>query len=310
MVNSYTIIFSLSMAIILAVAYYIYNLRKNLDEMHGMMVGMTFGMLAGLLAATLYLIPTGNFLNGLIAGSVVGLLFGLPLGKLGGHLGIMEGVIAGPMGGMMGAMLGQMIRPFNIELFIPFFMFILLITLIGLSYTVHCRSNCCEPETSKKKDKISKAFIASWAIASIILLGASIALPFAIDIGGNAKSSLQNYATGKETSNLPPFLQELTKEERGEATVKNGYQEIDLKVTAVKYYPNVIVAKKGLPLRINVHMAENAGCAQEILFPDFKTGKLIPAGGSDVLEFTPDKEGIFGFRCSMGMVNGKLEVIP
>lgn len=305
MANPYLIIYLLSLAIMLAVAYYIYNLRKNLDEMHGMMVGMTLGMLSGLMAATFYVIPTGNFLNGVILGSIAGLVFGIPLGKLGSHLGIMEGVIAGPMGGMMGAMLGQMVRPFSIEIFVPFLMIIFLITIIGISYTVHCRASCCEPEQNKKP-KASKTFIISWIAAAILLLAMSLILPFSVE-DSIAKTSLKNYATGE--SSLPPALQELTREERKETSLKEGYQEVDLRVTSSRYYPNVIVAKKGIPLRINVQMAKNAGCAQEILFPDFKIGKLITAGGSDVIEFTPDKEGSFRFRCSMDMVRGTLEVI-
>ena len=306
MANSYLIIYLLSLAIMLAVSYYVYNLRKNLDEMHGMMVGMTIGMLSGLMAATFYTIPTGNFLNGIILGSIVGLLFGIPLGKLGGHLGIMEGVMAGPMGGMMGAMLGQMVRPFSIEIFVPFLVVIFLMTLIGLSYTLHCRANCCAPEQSQKKAKVSRTFVVSWIATSIILLTVSIVLQFSIE-DGVSRASLKNYASGE--SSLPPALQELMKEERKETVLKEGYQDVDLLVTSSKYSPNVIVAKKGIPLRINVQMSDNAGCTQEILFPDFRIGKLIPAGGSGTIEFIPDKEGFFKFRCSMSMVAGILEVI-
>lgn len=111
---SYIVIFTLAIEVLLAVAIYAYKRRDAIDEMHGMMIGMTLGMFSGLVTATLFLIPTGNFLNGVIIGSLVGLAFGIPLGRLGGHLGVIEGVMAGPMGGMMGAMLGLMIRPFSV----------------------------------------------------------------------------------------------------------------------------------------------------------------------------------------------------
>lgn len=301
MASPYLILYGLFLAVMLAVAYYIYNLRKNLDEMHGMMVGMTLGILSGLAAGALYTIPTGNFLNGIILGSLSGLILGAPLGKLAGHLGIMEGVMAGPMGGMMGAMLGQMIRPFNLEAFMIFFTIIFLLTIIGLSYIVHCKESCCETNQPKKKQKATKTFLITWAVTAIILLSLVWIMPFSI----NENISLNNYITG---SSLPPVLQELTREERKETSLKEGYQEVNLQVTSSRYSPNVIVAKKGIPLKINVQMAKNAGCAQEILFPDFKIGKLITAGGSDVIEFTPDKTGEFVFRCSMDMVRGILEV--
>lgn len=291
--TSYTVIYILSLAVLIATAFYIHKLRSKLDEMHGMMVGMTLGMLAGLVTSTLFLIPTGNFLWGVMIGSFIGLLFGMPLGHLGGHLGIMEGVVAGPMGGMMGAMLGQMVRPFSIEIFIPFFMFIFLITAIGISYTVHCKANFSEEE--QKPAKIPKKFALIWAAAFIILLLASVALPFSISENNKTKSLA-----------LPPALQDIVKEEKAEAVVKGNYQEVGLRITSSKYSPNVIIAKKGIPLRINVNADENAGCAREIVFPDFNIDVIVPAGGSEVIEINPTEAGTFNFRCSMDMVHGKL----
>lgn len=302
MASPYLIMYGLFLAVMFAVAYYIYNLRKNLDEMHGMMVGMTLGMLSGLIAGTFYTIPTGNFLNGIILGSIAGLAFGAPIGRLSGHLGIMEGVMAGPMGGMMGAMLGQMIRPFNIETFMVFFTLIFLLTIIGLSYMVHCRESCCNTDSKNKRQKVSKAFLITWAITGIVLLSLTWTLPLSV----NENVSLNNYITG---SSLPPVLQELNKVDRRETTQKDGYQEINLLVTSSRYYPNVIVAKKGIPLMVNIDMSNDAGCSQEVLFPEFKVGKLVPAGGSGIIEFTPDKVGEFVFRCSMDMTRGTLEVI-
>ncbi|HLC65673.1 MAG TPA: cupredoxin domain-containing protein [Candidatus Nanoarchaeia archaeon] len=290
---SYIAIYALSLSILTATAFYIHKLRSKLDEMHGMMVGMTLGMLAGLITSTLFLIPTGNFLWGVMIGSFVGLLFGIPFGHLGGHLGIMEGVVAGPMGGMMGAMLGQMVRPFSIEIFMPFFAFIFLITAIGISYTVHCKANFSEEE--QKPAKIPKKFALIWAVVFLILLLTSIALPFSISQNTQTKS-LQ----------LPPALQNIVKEERAEAVVKGNYQEVDLRITSSRYSPNIIVAKKGIPLRINVNADENAGCASEIVFPDFNIDVIIPAGGSEVIDINPTEAGTFNFRCSMDMVHGKL----
>ena len=299
---SYVVIYVLSIIILLSVSAYVYKLRKKVDEMHGMMIGMTFGMVAGLVTATLYLIPTGNFLYGVIFGSTVGLLFGIPFGKLGGHLGIMEGVVAGPMGGMMGAMLGQMIRPFDINVFVPFFVFIFLLTTIGLSYTCYCGANY---SGESKTNKPSGKFIVSWIIIAFVLLSISIVLPFSISAGATSSSDIQT-----NNVKLPPYLQELAKEERKEAVIRGSYQEsyqeIDLKITASKYYPNVIVAKKDIPLRINVQAEKNAGCAREIIFPDFNIDEVVPEGGSKIIEINPTKQGTFVFRCSMDMVHGKL----
>lgn len=300
------LLFGLFFVVMVVVGSYIYKHRSKLDEMHGMMAGMTFGVMAGLVLGTFYLIPTGNFLFGIILGSIFGLLFGIPLGKFGGHLGIMEGVMAGPMGGIMGAMLGQMVRPFDLHIFMPFFTLIFLITMFGLSYMVNCKANCCSGDEPKKKLAVSKFFVVSWIIASVILLSASYFLQFSIEeVGPN--NSLQNYVAGQP--NLPPFLQELTKEVRQEAVLKGDHQEIDLRITASRYYPNVIVAKKNIPLRINATSDLNVGCGREVVFPDFNIDRIVPEGTSITFEILPKEEGSFKFRCSMDMLRGELIVV-
>lgn len=278
------------MLILIVVSIYVYASRKIIDEMHGMMVGMTFGMISGLITATLFLIPTGNFLYGVIIGSIIGLLWGIPFGKLGGHLGIMEGTIAGPMGGMMGAMLGQMIRPFDLEIFIPFFTFVFLITIAGITYAVNCRVDCCNVKYKKGKNKLFKEFILLGSLVFIVLLLASIILPFSI----NTDSQLSSAIYG------------LTDDNTKEAAIKGDYQEIDLRISALGYSPDTIIAKKDIPLRINLYADKDAGCAREIIFPDFNLDKIVPVGVKETIEINPIKTGEFNFRCSMGMVNGKL----
>jgi heme/copper-type cytochrome/quinol oxidase subunit 2 len=298
--GSFIIIFSLAALVLIGVASYIWPRRKMVDEMHGMMVGMTLGMVAGLLTATLYLIPTGNFLWGVIIGSVVGLAFGIPFGRLGGHLGLMEGIVAGPMGGMMGAMLGQMIRPFSIEIFMPFFIFIFLITLLGLSYAVHCGVSCCGGKR-KTPEKLSDTFIASWAVAAIVVLGMSVFLPFSIAEDVNVP--VQSAGTGLK---LPGYLQQ--KEVKAEAVQKEGYQEVAMQMTNSEYVPNAIAARKGVPLRITVTADATAGCARDIIFPDFNIRRIVPEGTPTVIEFTPQAEGTFRYHCSMDMARGTLIV--
>ncbi|MBS3152022.1 cupredoxin domain-containing protein [Candidatus Woesearchaeota archaeon] len=295
---SYMIIATFNILVIIFTAFYSYRFRKNLDEMHSMMIGMTFGLVSGLVASTLFVVPTGNFLYAVIIGTVVGLAFGVPLGKLGKHLGMMEGIISGPMGGMMGAMLGQMTRPFNIEIFIPFFNIIFLISMIGISYAINCGVNY-----NTKKKKISENFVYVWFTVSLILVILSILLPFSLQ-------SSSNYSS--QESSLPRYLQELTKEEKAETAIRyNGsgqYQEVNLLITSSRYSPNIILAKKDMPLIINVKADTGAGCGREIIFPDFGINKLIRPGGSDIIKINPNKEGTFNFRCSMDMFHGKLIV--
>lgn len=299
--QSYLIIYWLYLVVVFAVSIYVYNLRKMLDEMHGMMVGMSFGMIVGLITSTLFVIPTGDFLYGLIIGSFAGLLFGIFFGKLGGHLGIIEGVIAGPMGGMMGAMLGQMVRPFDISVFMPFFTFIFLITMVGICYLVNCGVGCCNSQQNEQKSHVSSKFILVWLLTIVLLLSISVLLSFSLEDKLDKISS-----SGLK---LPSYLQKLAEEDRKEAVMNGSYQEIDLYISSLRYSPNVIVAKKNILLRINLYSDVDAGCGREIVFPDFGINKIVPLNSKDVIEFTPTKEGEFKFRCSMDMLRGKLIVV-
>lgn len=209
----------------------------------------------------------------------------------------------------MGAMLGQMVRPFNIGIFIPFFMFIFLITMIGIAYAVNCGASCCPRDTNEEKNnelnvdsvryKISGKFILLWAIPFFIVLTASFALPFSLDAGTPQKAG--------DTSPVQDSKIQ-AKEEQKEAVMNGSFQEVELKITAAKYSPDVIIAKRGIPLKIKVSADKNAGCGREIVFPDFNIDKIVQPGSVETIEINPDKEGTFKFRCSMDMLRGKLVI--
>ncbi len=93
-----------------------------------------------------------------------------------------------------------------------------------------------------------------------------------------------------------------------EAVMKNNYQEVGLQIRADGYSPDVIIAKKGVPLKINVTSDTDAGCAVELVFPEFNITRTIPAGKTDVIEIMPSEEGTFNYRCSMDMYRGKLVI--
>ena len=91
-----------------------------------------------------------------------------------------------------------------------------------------------------------------------------------------------------------------------EAVMKSDYQEVDLRIKADGYSPDVIIAKKGVPLKINITSDPDAGCAVELVFPEFNINKTVPAGKTDVIEILPAQAGTFNYRCSMDMYRGKL----
>lgn len=107
-----------------------------------------------------------------------------------------------------------------------------------------------------------------------------------------------------DVMNMSKNVTNITKE----ADMKSEYQEIGLQIKADGYSPDVIIAKKGVPLRINITSDSNAGCPVKLVFPEFNINRTIPAGKTDVIEIFPDKEGVFNYRCTMDMYRGKLIV--
>jgi len=93
-----------------------------------------------------------------------------------------------------------------------------------------------------------------------------------------------------------------------EATVtETGAQEVNVTVKG-GYSPDVIVVKKGSPVRLNFYRDETSSCSEQVVFGDFGIAKELPAFKTTPVEFTPDKSGEFIFACGMNMLRGKLIV--
>ena len=87
----------------------------------------------------------------------------------------------------------------------------------------------------------------------------------------------------------------------------SGAQEVAITVKG-GYTPDVIVVQKGRPVRLTFTRQESSACSEKVLFPDFNQNALLPEGEQVTLEFTPAKEGEYGFQCQMEMLRGKLIV--
>ena len=92
------------------------------------------------------------------------------------------------------------------------------------------------------------------------------------------------------------------------ASVKRGELQKVKVVVKGGYDPDVIVVKKGIPVRLNFYRDETDDCSDTIVFGDFNIRKPLPAFKTTSVEFTPEKEGEYVFTCGMGMLRGKLIV--
>lgn len=86
-----------------------------------------------------------------------------------------------------------------------------------------------------------------------------------------------------------------------------GVQEIKVTVKG-GYSPDVIVVKKGQPVRLNFYRDETSSCSEQVVFGDLGIAKDLPAFKNTPIEFTPEKSGEFTFACGMNMLRGKLIV--
>jgi iron(II)-dependent oxidoreductase len=283
----------IAIAALIIAGLIIYRLLKKGDEMLGMMAGMTIGMLSGVAVGTFILLPTGNFLAGVMIGGIAGILFGVPIGRFGGFMGAMEGLMAGWMGGMMGAMLGQMMRPFNLNIFMPFFFILFFITIAGLIYLVYSRS----------KKRVPLIISRYGAVSAVIVLIAIVNIDFSITPKAAPVRELASSGSG---------IVEDEVRQRKKMTAKindSGVQEIEIVALNDNYYPKEVIVKKGVPVRVTLKAGRHSGCLRDFVLPSFNINKIIPIEGSTYFDFTPKKNGVLPFRCSMDMYHGKFVVV-
>ncbi len=297
---SYVAFFAFAALFTAACIAYFWKFREKSDDTHGMMAGMIFGTLAGLVPGALIAYYNGDFLAANIAGVAIGVAIGLPLGRAWCVHGRLEGVAGGVMGGLMGAMLGQMIRIYPAEQFFPFLAAITIVVGAEAAYATHKKY---------AEGKITEYVVVA-GIFAIALLASSFLLDFsqedsAISTGA---ASAAVPAAGQQALGAKKYPWDSLNSGPVEAKISGNLQEVDLRISAYGYSPSTIVAKQGVPLKINLKADSNAGCARDIVFSDFGVRKLVARGGSETVQLDTSKAGEFVFRCSMDMFRGKLVI--
>jgi Cu+-exporting ATPase len=91
------------------------------------------------------------------------------------------------------------------------------------------------------------------------------------------------------------------------AVRREGVQEVEVTVRG-GYAPNVIRARARVPLRVTFDRRESGECTSEVVFPDFRLRRPLPAFARTTVELVPARSGEFGFACGMNMVHGTLLV--
>jgi sulfite exporter TauE/SafE len=92
------------------------------------------------------------------------------------------------------------------------------------------------------------------------------------------------------------------------ATMGPGYQTVEMTFTGENNTPREIVLQKGVPVRWKIHNSEAQSCVNGVVVP--KLGLDVPLKkGEQMIEFTPQQEGLMPWSCSMGMTTGTFRVV-
>ena len=91
------------------------------------------------------------------------------------------------------------------------------------------------------------------------------------------------------------------------AEARAGRQTVTVVVQG-GYKPDLIVAKRGVPLRLVFDRRETSPCSDEIVLPEFGVRRELPAHVKTELEIVPERTGEFEFTCGMNMLHGKILV--
>lgn len=91
------------------------------------------------------------------------------------------------------------------------------------------------------------------------------------------------------------------------SAAERGDESVFLRVKG-SYTPDLIRARKGVPIHIRVYRDEQSSCTEEIVFRDFGVKQHLKAFDTTMVMFTPDRAGTFTFSCGMDMVHGTLIV--
>ncbi|MBU0667120.1 MAG: sulfite exporter TauE/SafE family protein [Nanoarchaeota archaeon] len=124
-------------------------------------------------------------------------------------------------------------------------------------------------------------------------------------------NSLVLTGTGYDFSSISGFVTATGTKEMAVGSVlavSDGFQEIRMEVNRNGWNPDTFVLKKGVPVRWIINGKEITGCNNAIQVPKYGLEFNIKSG-EQIVEFTPDEEGVVRWSCWMGMIPGTFIVI-
>ncbi|MFH0752150.1 MAG: sulfite exporter TauE/SafE family protein [archaeon] len=151
--------------------------------------------------------------------------------------------------------------------------------------------------SKKAIHKILKVSGAIVIVLGLIMINRGLALT-------GSGFDITSMAATVSSSSLPFFSSTDENKITGETiSIVDGYQTINMEVTRQGWEPNKFVLKKNVPVRWIIDGKEITSCNNAIQVP--KLGlKFDIKPGKQVIEFTPENEGVISWSCWMGMIPG------
>ncbi|GHU50756.1 hypothetical protein AGMMS49975_02440 [Clostridia bacterium] len=140
------------------------------------------------------------------------------------------------------------------------------------------------------------------AVLGVVMFRNGLSLS-GIDTSGYALNN--GAAVQSSSASQSPSMRSRSKEVA--ATVDDNTQYVVSTMSSNSY--DAITVTKGIPVKWTLNAPERAinSCNQTIIIPEYKIQYTLQPG-ENVIEFTPEKSGTFGFSCWMGMIRSKIVV--
>lgn len=271
--------------------------RKKLTNMASMTIsmaiGMNIGLTAGLLFGSLY---QGNLYFSTMISILIGITAGLAGGFGFGIMSVVEGFMAGLMGGMMGAMLGAMITQGQAEI------------LINILLTLSVSCLILFPILRSPLEKTPKNNGRKWLIKPLLtflLLSAYMLFGNQLDkIWGQSESNISDDNSHANHGSQDPQQE-------------NNLEKMTVSIPAsrLSYDPKKIILQKDQQVTLLLNNLDSI--EHDIEIKQFPMAEKIkgqyeglsengadfhlhaPAKNKTELTFTPVKEGLYQFYCTI-----------
>lgn len=147
--------------------------------------------------------------------------------------------------------------------------------------------------------------LAAFAVLYLGITSANGAL-----VAGGSPITLQSIAENSPiTIDLSGGAQTVSADSENSGRVVAGVQTFDIAVNPTGYSPNIVQAKVGSPVKLNLTTSGNYACTSVFRIPTLGINKTLPNTGTDSVEFTPQAPGKITWTCAMGMYRGVIDVI-